>query len=215
MTSSGAPTDDAKASSLRARLLDEAMMLLERGGSVAITLRSLAAAAGVSHMAPYRHFRDKEALLASLAERGFTGLGEAMQSAAARRGAAAGAEDSARAALLGFGLAYLDFARARPELYRLMFGPALANKPEHTGLQAAGQATFAGLSRAVAAALRRHGGAEGDDVADHAVATWALVHGLAMLLIDGRLLAPAGSADEAALVERVLRLHGRCFLPDR
>jgi AcrR family transcriptional regulator len=198
---------DPRSPPLRARLIDEAMVLLEREGAEAITLRSLAAAVGVSHMAPYRHFRDKEALLAALAERGFVALGTAMQAAGARRAAAGAAP---REAFLGFGLAYLAFARARPQLYRLMFGPALAGKPGHAGLQAAGEATYAGLSQAVGAVLAPQG-VTAEDANTHAVTTWALVHGLAMLLLDGRLKVAPDSAEETALVEHVLRVHGRSF----
>jgi len=211
MSTPASATSVSKTAPLRARLVDAAMALLEGEGAEAITLRSLAAAVGVSHMAPYRHFRDKEALLAALAECGFSALDEAMQVAGERR-AAAGAGDTTRAALLGFGMAYVDFARARPQLYRLMFGSALAGKPGHVGLQTAGQATYAGLERAVGEVLAPQGVAS-EDASAHAVATWALVHGLAMLLLDGRLAVPRGSDKEAALVERVLRLHGRSFRP--
>lgn len=210
MTSPDTPPSVPAAPPLPARLLDEAMALLERDGAEAITLRSLAAATGVSHMAPYRHFPDKEALLAALAERGFAALDQAMQAAGACQ---AGDGDNARSVLLGFGLAYLNFARARPQLYRLMFGPNLADKPGREGLRAAGQATFARLSHAVDAVLQPHKDTADEDASLNAVATWALVHGLAMLLLDGRLTPPAGSADEAALVEGVLRLHGRTFCP--
>jgi len=208
MSTNAPEAPDPKSPPLRARLIDEAMVLLEREGAEAITLRSLAATVGVSHMAPYRHFRDKEALLAALAERGFAALGEAMQVAGASRVAALG--NGPRAALLGYGLAYLAFARARPQLYRLMFGPALAGKPGHPGLQAAGQATFGGLAQAVGAVLAPQGVTD-EDARAHSVATWALVHGLAMLLLDGRLKVAPESAEETALVEQVLRLHGRSF----
>jgi len=161
----------------------------------------------VSHMAPYRHFRDKEALLAALAERGFMALGQAMQAAGAHRAKAGAAP---RDAFLGFGLAYLDFARARPQLYRLMFGPRLAGKAGHPGLDAAGAATYAGLLRAVGGIL-----SPDDPVAPeaHAIATWSMVHGLALLSLDGRLSAVPGSAEETALIEQALRLHGRSFRP--
>ena len=195
MTAPNPTAPEGKPPPLRPRLMDEAMALLEREGAEAITLRSLAAAAGVSLMAPYRHFHDKEALLAALAERWFAALGAAMQAAGTRRAARG---DGAGAALLGFGLAYLDFARARPQLYRLMFGPTLAGKTDHAGLQAAGQATYAGLAEAVGAVLARNriSAAEADA---HAVATWAMVHGLAMLLLDGRLtLAPRQRSSTAS-----------------
>ena len=207
MTTHAPGTPNPKSPPLRTRLIDEAMALLEREGADAITLRSLAAAVGVSHMAPYRPFRDKEALLAALAEHGFAALGTAMQAAGARRAAAGAAP---RDAFLGFGLAYLDFARTRPQLYRLMFGPALAGKVGHPGLAAAGTATFVGLARAVGGLLTP------DDpfpVETHAISTWAMVHGLTMLMLDGRLALAPGSAEETDLIEQVLRLHGRSFRP--
>ena len=89
----------------------------------------------------------------------------------------------------GYKMSSLAFARARPQLYRLMFDPALAGKPGHADLRAAGQSTYAGLSQAVGAVLAPQGGTA-EDASAHAVATWALVHGLAMLLLDGRLSAP-------------------------
>lgn len=203
--SSKPTTETRKTLPLRERLLDAAMDLLEHDGPEALTLRSLAAATGVSHMAPYRHFRDKEALLAALAERGFMALGQAMQAAGARRQASG---ESPRSAFLGFGVAYLDFARARPQLYRLMFGPALAGKAEHAGLVAAAAATFDGLLRAVGEVIPPE---DPFPTETHAVATWSMVHGLALLLLDRRLAVPAGSAAETALIDQVLRLHGRSF----
>jgi len=58
---------------LRRALLDAALELLAREGASALTLREVARRAGVTHAAPYRHFTDKQALLAAVAEEGFTG----------------------------------------------------------------------------------------------------------------------------------------------
>lgn len=208
----GAATPDAKTDApLRERVLAKAMELLEREGPEAITLRAVASAVGVSHMAPYRHFKDKEELLAALAQTGFEALGLAMQNAALARPAKAGGKGKG-GRLLGFGRAYLDFARRRPALYRLMFGPTLANKPQYEHFQAAAQATFAGLRYAIGATLQSRAPTAGEaDVNALAVATWSLVHGLAMLMIDGRLAASGDRAAEDALISRVLTLHGRTF----
>lgn len=204
-------TDGPKRLPLRERVLDVALELLEQEGPDAITLRAVAGAVGVSHMAPYRHFKDKEALLAALAERGFKALGQAMQDAADRRAKQSAPSAVQSDALLGYGLAYLDFARARPQLYRLMFGPALANKPQHEGLQAVGQNTFDDLSRAVRTVLQAQGNQDEEEVRALAIATWSIVHGLAMLMIDGKLLLSGDKAAEDDLIARVLGLHGRTF----
>ena len=89
---------------LKAALLDAADALLDEGGPGAVSLREAARRAGVSAMAPYRHFADKEALLAALAARAFMAFGKAM------REAAEGSSDPLRM----MGDVYVRFARARP-----------------------------------------------------------------------------------------------------
>ena len=69
---------------LRRALLDGALRLVEDQGAEALTLRAAARRAGVSQAAPYRHFADKQALLAAVAEEGFRALTEAMRRSAAR-----------------------------------------------------------------------------------------------------------------------------------
>ncbi|MBN8442791.1 MAG: TetR/AcrR family transcriptional regulator [Thauera sp.] len=194
----------AQQGDLRERLLDEAITILEAQGPEALTLRAVAGAAGVSHMAPYRHFADKEALLAAIAERGFRALSAAM-------GDAGRSGQDLLSQLHAFGLAYLAFARRRPALYRLMFGPALAGKPQYAALAQAGGEAFAHCADAVAAILRERAVVADAEPQALAVATWALVHGLAMLLIDGRLAITEGGAEEDALIAHVLALHARTF----
>src|SRR4051812_17332572 len=97
---------------LRETLIREAVALLE-SGTADLSLRQLARAAGVSAMAPYRHFPDKRALLRAVAGYGFELLREDLEPA--DRSA------NGRAALVGQGLAYVAFASAHPALFRLMF----------------------------------------------------------------------------------------------
>ncbi|MFC5771172.1 TetR/AcrR family transcriptional regulator [Thauera sinica] len=189
---------------LRERLVAEAAAILETQGLDAVTLRAVAGAAGVSHMAPYRHFADKDSLLAAVAERGFRALSADM-------GAAAGGERDTAARLHAFGMAYLAFARRRPALYRLMFGPALACKPQSAGLAEAGGEAFAHCADAVAAIVRERGAAPDTDPRALAIATWSLVHGLAMLLIDRRLDLPEDARAQDELIGQVLVLHGKAF----
>lgn len=146
------------------RLIDAALDLLDSGAE--FSLRSVARAAGVSAMAPYRHFADKEALLAAVAGRGFDDLRAALL--------AADGVDDPRAALMGQGMAYVRFALARPALFRLMFaGPGSGPPP-------GGDSAFGVLARRMRDVL--------PDAAEiGAVTCWATVHGLATLALDGRL----------------------------
>ena len=163
-------------------------MLEEGANPTELSLREAARRAGVSAMAPYRHFADKDALLAAVATIGFERLAQALR---------AGESDKAgKAALTAQGVAYVAFACANPALFRLMFG---ANAPAKTGeLARASQASYALLSDRVA----ETDGAESVQV--RTLANWALVHGLAMLAVDGQMQRFGGDPVEWA--ERIASL---------
>ena len=164
-----------------------------------LSLRAAARRAKVSAMAPYRHFADKEALLAAVAEYGFRQL-------AARLNAAAAATDP-RAGLGALGVAYVVFAREEPSLFKLMFGPSIEKKSAHPALDDAGCACFDALRQAVEAASFFDGDR---DLGDVSLACWSLVHGLASLMVDGRLAEEdAGSAE--AVATRLTRLTNDAF----
>ena len=172
---------------LRAALLREAGKLLEKEGLGALTLRALTRRAGVSHAAPYRHFADREALLAALAAEGFRMLGEAQREAAEARG------------LRGLGEAYVRFALAHPRRFRLMFGGDV-RIDRHPELREVAKRTFETLSGALASRVPSAPGAR-----DASLAAWALVHGLAQLLMEGRIEAAALAGRTAdAFVSEVL-----------
>lgn len=161
-------------------LVEAAQRLIEAGGYARLTLRDTARAAGVSVAAPYRHFADREALLAAVLASGFAEL--ARRTDAARR-----AETDAMAGLVAVGLAYVGFAADHPSIYRLMFGPE-CDKSAHPDLMAAGHQALAVLIDAVAAC--KAAGLIGDaDVQQVALAGWSLSHGLASLHADGILAA--------------------------
>jgi AcrR family transcriptional regulator len=157
---------------LRAALLAAAEAELAERGIEGFSLRAVAKRAGVSHAAPAHHFGDAPGLLTALAAEGFRRLLE-MQ----RVREAAAARDP-QAQIVAAGLGYIDFALARPALFRLMFGSA---RPDFAtdDLSAAARATYGHLELQVAAV----GGTDIGDVA----AAWAAAHGLADLLAAGRL----------------------------
>jgi len=178
---------------LRWALLQGAMLLLEREGTLGVGLRAAARLAGVSQTAPYRHFADKESILAALAEQGFRELGD-------RMAAAARENPEPRAALLAIADTYVSMAAERPHLFRLMFGPQVADKRRCPAVADAGMRAYQVLVDAIAAA-QRVGAIRPGDTADLALAHWACVHGIASLIVDGRLqdrLAAAGGAGALA-----------------
>jgi AcrR family transcriptional regulator len=167
---------------LKEALLHAAESMLDEGGVEAVNLREAARRAGVSPTAPYRHFVDKEALLAALAARGFAAFGRALEDAA--RGASA--------PMAAMGRAYVTFALARPGRFRLMFGAALGDRSRYPELHAAAMQAFDTL-RTSARKTRA-------DVEFPALRAWCVVHGLAHLLLDGML----PGTDPEALIRGVV-----------
>jgi AcrR family transcriptional regulator len=165
-------------------LLAAAREILDENGLHAVGLRETARRVGVSATAAYRHFTNKEDLLASVAAQGFHELATAMD------GAAPGDNPLIRA-----GLAYVDFASRNRGLFRLMFGPILAERAKYPTLQASSVGVETQLLRGVTSLDPR----PFDDNAA-AMAAWGLVHGLAHLIVDG--LLPATRATRQ--VEEIL-----------
>ncbi len=166
---------------LRTALLTATLELLAEAGSDAVSLRAVARRAGVSAMAPYRHYPDKESLLAAAAAQGFAGLRTALQAA----------DDAARPgqALVAQAVAYVRYALDHPALFRLMFGPRHLGK--HPDLSTAGDTAYAVLANRVAADTPPH-----TDHAARALGCWATVHGLAFLFLDGRIDHTTGPAED-------------------
>lgn len=163
---------------LKQNLLDSAVALIAEAGPQAFTLREVARRAGVSHNAPYRHFRDKEDLLAAVAAQGFDLLNEAMRKAMTKGHTAA-----ERLSLAGRG--YIQFALQSPQHLLVMFEtPAPADqRPEYA---AAAQRAFQTLLDAIVS-VQAEGGLPQGDPHPFALASWSAVHGLAKLAIGGRL----------------------------
>jgi len=194
-----AGTDAGAGPALADGLLQAAAALISEHGPQGFSLREVARRAGVSEAAPYWHFPSKEALLAAVAEQGFIGLAAAMSQVQARvRGR--------RRLLQQLGIAYVRFALAHPSHLRIMFGPEIRDKTAHPRLHAAAERAF-GLLVAAVTEAQRTGDVRRGNPRDFAVAAWALVHGLAALLVDGQLRDRVRSVGEAErLAARVTKL---------
>ena len=161
---------------LRDALLEAAEEQLRKSGRAGLSLRKLGRALGVTPGAPYRHFEDKDALLAALCALGFRRLTATMADAQE------GCTDSEDRLRRG-GIGYITFAWTHPALFRLMFGwmPS-KNVPE---LSESGQAAFKGLLDILEACDRD--GLLSKSIEDSVLLTWSAVHGAAFLMIDGGL----------------------------
>jgi AcrR family transcriptional regulator len=166
---------------LRRALLDEALRTIRTNGVEALTLRTAGKKLGVSRSALYRHFADKEALLAAVATEGFRMLREDLVKAWQRAG-------RGRTGFDAMGMAYVGFAIANPSHYRVMFGRAVIGKEQHgdPDLLREGHGAFQVLVDAIIE-QQRDGLVRMDDPRQLAQFIWATVHGVAMLAIDGRL----------------------------
>ncbi|MEB3358399.1 MAG: TetR/AcrR family transcriptional regulator [Synechococcales bacterium] len=166
---------------LRQSLIDAALKLIaEKQDAKTLSLREVARRVGVSHAAPYRHFADKEALLAAVAEEGFHILTRHLQESMKPL------EDDPLGQLQASGVAYVKFAIAHPSHYRVMFSALQPNNPNYPALNAAGDEAFAVMVGAIAH-TQTLGLVKPGDPRQLARITWSLVHGLAMLLIEGQL----------------------------
>lgn len=158
---------------LREALLRAGVEMIGEGES--FTLREVARRAGVSHNAPYRHFPDKDALLAAIAAQGFDELTEAMRQAAGRHRAPL-------ERLRSSGLAYIDFALRRSEHFRVMFETPAADLAG--AAREAGARAFGTLVEFVGE-CQKHGKLPGGDTKRLALVAWSLVHGVAKLAVSG------------------------------
>ncbi|PWT90726.1 MAG: TetR family transcriptional regulator [Acidobacteria bacterium] len=163
---------------LREALLKAAIGLIAEVGPTAFTLREVARRAGVSHNAPYRHFRAKEDLIAAVATEGFIELKRAMLRETRRK-------ITVRDRLKYSGIAYVHFAIRHPEHFAIMFDAPL---PSHrdSELQQASDEAFQALMNFVKECQDEKALPSGDPY-QFALLAWSLVHGIAKLAITKRL----------------------------
>lgn len=169
---------------LRQALLDSSLAILRSEGIEALSLRRLAEHTGVSRGAPYHHFRDKQALLAAVAEQGFAELDAIL-------GQVVEATELAKEQRLRLGIeGYLGFALREPALYGLMFGGPLwslrAGEEKHLQrFQRRAKDCFRHYVRLFEQQAPATEPQPGLWALRHAQLTWASLHGLAHLARDG------------------------------
>ena len=167
---------------LREQILCAACNLLEENNIASLSLRAVAKKVGVSHTAPYRHFKDKESLLAGIAGLGFDQLSKQMAEAVAAH------PDDPVMQLKEAGHQYVQLALDCPQCTQLMFSGILPCDDTYPDLRASGDMAFEGLKIII-----QQGQATGvfkqGDVEVLALSAWSSIHGLSLLFIGGNLSA--------------------------
>ncbi len=184
---------------LREALIQAAMSMIAERGLAGFALSELARAVGVSGAAPYRHFRDRTAVIAEVARRGFERLAADLE--VARQAGGTNPID----ALERCAQAHLAFAGRDPPVYAAMFGASFP-VGEHPDLLQAREAAFAVVRKAAYGASNRAVTPNRPPAQMVALHVWSLTHGIATLFIshgdDGHRLLPMSPEDllEAGLM---------------
>lgn len=183
---------------LRNALIQAGLELLDAGGAQELDLRKVARRAGVSHAAPYRHFADKQALIAAIDEEGFRLLAEQIRAALR---AAPRAPDEPFERMVAVALAYVRFAQEHPWLMREMFSGLTIERETVESLHAASKVVYRLYADVVREGQEQGKLVDGDPTALAGV-LWSVFHGLAMLIIENQ-MRPYADGPEGA--ERVTR----------
>jgi len=186
---------------LRRALIQEAVRAIASDAVQRLTLREIGKRLGVSRTALYRHFPDKATLLAAVAREGFERFRQDLVEAWLTA-------EGTRTGLDRMGHAYVRFAITHRAHYRVMFGDFRRLCAKDRELEDAGRAAFQTLLDALIT-LQRAGTVCRDDPQMQAMFVWAVVHGIAMLAIDGQFgPEPVSSTALEAQIQFVLnRLH--------
>jgi AcrR family transcriptional regulator len=200
-------TKIASRDDVRAGILEASLALMNEGGLGSLSMREVARRAGVSHQAPYHYFADREAILAELAGEGFDKLYDYMVSAI---GLARDKTGRNRA----LGEAYIRFALNNPEVFRLMFRCEMVDLLKYPEAKQKADRCFHYVAEVLGA------GASAVSVTDKTsaelvpvIAAWSIAHGLATLMLEGKLGAAFGDTpdqrEEAA--KRILAFTAQQF----
>jgi AcrR family transcriptional regulator len=188
---------------LRNALVQAGLEVLANEGVSGLNLRKVARKAGVSEAAPYRHFEDKQALLAAIAQDGFqrlsTQLGAALEQAS----------DDVQSQLLTITRAYVQFGLKHPALMREMFSGLMLTRSTYPDLQAAADQCGLVVCDIILRGQEQGIIQPGDSKAIFSV-FWSTIHGLTMLLLERQMPEVLSDPDRLdPLIE--LSVHTLCY----
>jgi AcrR family transcriptional regulator len=161
-------------------LVASAVEIIERDGPDALTVREAVKAVGVTHGAAYRHFKDKDELLAAVAEEAYRRLRERLVVAASHPTL------GARTRLRMLASAYVNFAIERPAFYRVMAGPRLNEDGRFPGLEKEVAECFAIVTEEIEKGVK-DGVFRPHPARDLAITVWIAAHGFVDLVLRRRI----------------------------
>jgi len=181
--------------SLQDTVLRAAVSIVASSGPDDLSLREVARTAGVSHQAPYHHFKDREGLFAAISEQGFTLLADSLHMT----------KSPTREALF---VAYVTFALRHPGHFRVMFRKDICNLEQYPAALMQADRAFGALADFVSRDLNET--ATIDEIRMTATYMWSVAHGLATLLLDGPLEKKIGEiSDLDEFVMKIAHLANR------
>ncbi|MBD2066122.1 TetR/AcrR family transcriptional regulator [Leptolyngbya sp. FACHB-671] len=164
---------------LRNALIRAGLEMLAEGGAAALDLRKVARKAGVSHAAPYRHFADKQTLIAAIIEIGFQRLTEHMRSTLHNM------PTNVEAQLQGLAQGYVSFAQSNPWLMREMFSGLTIEREAFPAVHQTAKGVYQLFVDVVRAGQAQARIREGDP-GELASVIWSMLHGMATLIIENQ-----------------------------
>ncbi|TGK87722.1 TetR/AcrR family transcriptional regulator [Leptospira noumeaensis] len=165
---------------VREALIHAGVELLENTSLEDISLRKVAAKAGVSHVASYHHFENKHALFAAIAEIGFQKYFETYQTELQKT------DKDFKGRYLALGWTYFQFIMTNRQFARIMFGGTGVDVKTHPSLLAVSRRTYRQLHEIIRMG-QNLGHLEKGNTREKTLASWAMIHGIAMLFLEGRL----------------------------
>lgn len=185
---------------LRQALIEAGREVLIAKGISGLSLRETAKNAGVSHTAPYRHFKDKDALLAAIAESGFENLADKLENAVVNH------PDDPKTQLVEACVAYMKLAITHLEMHQLLFGSVLNDEVVSETMPEKKQLVYKVLFKIIENGQKKNIYKKVDTV-ELTVSAWSMLHGYTMLLTTGQLKEAAISLMQIEKLARSVAIH--------
>lgn len=169
-----AKTSKTRTGNLREDCVTEALSIIAHDGLDKLSLREVARRLGVSHQAPYKHYRSRDHLLAEVVKRAYADFARYLESRP--RGS------DAKSDLRAMGKAYVRYAMSHPLEYRLMFNTSLPNPTDHPDMMACAHRAFDLLREALRLKGQKSQSIKKRDLDHDALFVWSTLHGLVSIM---------------------------------
>lgn len=178
-------------------LISESLKIIKKEGIDKLSIRYIARKTGVSHAAPYRHFKNSEGLLIAIAVKGFNMLNQDINKAISNY------PDDYYSQIIEAGKRYIKFCANNPDLYRIMFGDYIRNKTASPELFQAMDDLFKKWM-GIFCKLKTRKQATREDMMTNLVMVWSMLHGYSSFIIDNNKDKYVGSDEQINLISQKL-----------